>query len=155
VHVAVHVATMDPITALGAANSIVQFVDFATRVVCKGNKIYRSGNGMLQEHEDLSFVTSDLIVMKDNFERLNSDVQRPSKDTADGAMQEIYQAAIVLAEQLLRRLTMACAQGRFRCWKSLRQAIKAVSSKQEVDDMASRLAMFRQQLSLRVLISLR
>jgi hypothetical protein len=146
---------MDPITALGAASSIVQFIDFAAKVVCKGNKIYRSGNGTLQEYEDLNTVTSDLLVMKVNFEQLNQEVQLPAKTDADIATQELFPAMMALAEQLLKRLTMARAQGRFRRWKSLRQAVKAVSSKQEVDDMAAKLSMFRQQLSLRILLSLR
>jgi hypothetical protein len=146
---------MDPITALSVASAIVQFVDFAAKVVCKGNRIYHSGNGILQEHEDLNIVTSDLLVMKVKLEQLNQEVQLPAKTDADIATQELFPAMMALAEQLLKRLTMARAEGRFRRWKSLRQAVKAMSSKQEVDDMAAKLSMFRQQLSLRIMISLR
>src|ERR1700760_3221938 len=146
---------MDPITALSAASCIVQFVDFATKVVCKGHQIYHSGNGILREYEDLNTVTSDLLVMKASFEQLNQEVQHPGQTDADVATQELFPAMMKLAEQLLKRLTMAQAQGRFRRWKSLRQAVKAVSSKQGVDDMAAKLSMFREQLSLRILFTLR
>ena len=59
------------------------------------------------------------------------------------------------AEKLLKKLNMAKAQGRFRRWKSLRQALKSVWSKAEVEEMARILHGFRSELQLRIMISLR
>jgi hypothetical protein len=55
---------MDPITALGVAGTIVQFVDFGIRVVSKSNKIYHSGDGSLAENYDLEKVANDLVVIQ-------------------------------------------------------------------------------------------
>lgn len=43
--------------------------------------------------------------------------------------------------------------GKHRAWKSFRQALKAVSSKEDIDDIMRRLLMFRQQLEFRVMVS--
>ncbi|KIY04090.1 uncharacterized protein Z520_00782 [Fonsecaea multimorphosa CBS 102226] len=135
---------IDPVSALGAASSVLQFLDFAAKVVTKGNQIYRAGDGVLKEHQDLSLVTSDLLLMKTKLEQLGPD------ETVPG---ELLSASSELADRLLRRLNQAQAQGKLRRWKSLRQALKCVCSKKEVDDMANRLAMFRQQIELRLMTS--
>lgn len=57
-----------------------------------------------------------------------------------------------VARTLLEQLNKAKAQGRFRRWKSLRQALKSVTSKSEVDDLAKRLVILRDQFNLRILI---
>jgi hypothetical protein len=48
---------MDPLTALSVAGNIVQFVDFAIRIVAKGNYIYHSSDGYLE------MVTEDLLLL--------------------------------------------------------------------------------------------
>ena len=36
---------LDPLTAIGLAGNIVQFVDFSSKIVGKANKIYESVDG--------------------------------------------------------------------------------------------------------------
>ncbi|KIW97978.1 uncharacterized protein Z519_01562 [Cladophialophora bantiana CBS 173.52] len=135
---------VDPVSAIGVAGSVLQFLDFAAKVVTKGNQIYRTRDGLLQEHQDLNLVTSDLLLMKTKIEKLHPDETIPD---------QLLSASVELARQLLTRLNQAQAQGRLRRWKSLRQAVKCVCSKKEVDDMANRLAMFRDQITLRLMTS--
>lgn len=68
---------------------------------------------------------------------------------------KLLESSNKLARNLLECLNKAKALGRFRRWKSLRQAVKSVSSKGEFDDMANRLSMYRAQFQSRVLSSLR
>lgn len=140
-------------TALGATGSILQFLDFAMKVVTKGNQIYRSGNGMLQEHQDLNLVTSDLLLMKTKLERFRGGAESSQAPENETIPEALLSASTELAKQLLTRLTQAQAQGRLRRWKSLRQALKCVCSKKEVDEMANRLAMYRNQIELRIMTS--
>ena len=146
---------VDPFTALSASAGILQFLDFAAKVVTKGNKIYRSADGILKEHQDLNLVTSDILLMKTKLESLcaNADSSQELEDVI--VPEALLLGSTELAKQLLSRLTQAQAQGRSRRWKSLRQALKCVCSKNEVDDMANRLTMYRNQIELRIMTSVR
>jgi hypothetical protein len=147
---------MDPITALGIAGSIVQFVDFGIKVVSKGNKIYHSGDGTTAENHDLETVVTDLILIQTRLRQslipldaaglLNED---------DQALVHLSATSNEVASALLERLKKVKAQGRFRRWKSFRQALKSISSKEDIDELASRLQKLRDQLELRILIGLR
>lgn len=147
---------MDPITAIGIAGSIVQFVDFGLKVVSKGNHIYRSGDGTLSEDHDLEVLTRDLVLFN---ARMQCALQ-PAEPVAglsqtDQALKDLSATSKELAEKLLERLNMVKAQGRFRRWKSFRQALKSVWSKTQIDEMARRLSLVKEQLQLRILVSLR
>jgi hypothetical protein len=147
---------MDPFTALSIAGCIVQFVDFASKVVSKGNQIYRSNDGSLAENTDLEVVTTDLLLLQAKLKCSLPMGGAASESTAcDPALASLMGASEELAEMLLQRLNMAKAQGRYRRWKSLRQALKSVSSKDEVDGMAKRLSMFREELQTHILVSLK
>ena len=147
---------MDPITGLSLAGTIVQFVDFGLRVVLKGNQIYRSVDGALTENLDLEAVTNDLVVIQTKLQcprPVSGPTPMPSEEVE--AFEKLSIASTKAAGKLLERLNMAKAQGRFRAWKSLRQALKSVWSKSEIDEMANRLQWFRSELQLHLLVSLR
>lgn len=147
---------MEPLAALGVAGAIVQFVEFAGKVISKGNQIYRSGDGSLDENHDLEIVTNDLVVLQTKMDQAaqRGDLEtRPTDD--DVALQRVNAAANELAKTLLIRLNMVKAQGRFRRWKSFRQAIKSVSSQKEIDSLARRLHMLKDELQLQILVSLK
>jgi len=147
---------MDPITALGVAGSIVQLVDFGIKVVSKGNKIYHSGDGSTAENHDLENVANDLVLIHTRLRQSLHPFGAPGPLSEDEqALADLGAASSNVARALLEQLNKAKAQGRFRRWKSLRQALKSVSSKSVVDGLAKRLVVLRDQFNLRVLIGLK
>lgn len=147
---------METLAAVSLAGNIVNFLDFGLKVVSKGREIYRASDGALSENNDLEVVTRDLLVLQTRMERsltsttLAYDLNQPDEDLV-----QLLESSNELARRLLERLNMAKALGRFKRWKSLRQAIKSVSSKTEVDDIASRLTAYRAQFQTRILSSIR
>jgi hypothetical protein len=147
---------MDPITALGVAGSIVQLVDFGIKVVSKGNKIYHSGDGLTAENHDLEIVANDLVLIQTRLRQSLHPLGAPGPLSEDEqALADLGAASTQVAGALLEQLNKAKAQGRLRRWKSLRQALKSVTSKSDVDDLAKRLVILRDQLNLRILIGLK
>ncbi|KAL9029249.1 MAG: hypothetical protein Q9196_002487 [Gyalolechia fulgens] len=147
---------MDPLAGISLAGAILQFVDFGLRVVSKGMQIYRSVDGTLTENVDLEAVTNDLLVIQAKLQCSRPPTGAPSMPSKDAqAFESLRATAAKTAEKLVERLNMVKAQGRFRAWKSLRQALKSVWSKRDIEEMASRLQWFRSELQLRLLISLR
>jgi len=54
---------MDPLTALGLASNVIQIVDVSTRIVSKGQSIYKSADGTLAENMDAEAVATDLNLL--------------------------------------------------------------------------------------------
>ena len=147
---------MDPLTALGVAGNLVQLVEFGVRVLSKGNHIYHSAEGTLEANHDLEKVTTDLLLLQTKLKRswrprnlssaLPEDEQR---------MHDLCVSCDTVAQKLLERLNMVKAQGRHRRWKSLRQALKSVCSKQYIDELSRSLSNYQTQLNVHLLVSLR
>lgn len=147
---------MDPISALGIAGCIVQFVDFGIKIVSKGNKIYHSGDGSLAENHDLELVANDLVVIQTKLRCSLRPLDISGRlSEGDQALGDLSTAADQVAGVLLDRLNKVKAQGRFRRWNSLRQALKSISSKKDIEELASRLNMLRDQVETRVVVGLR
>ncbi|KAH6684057.1 hypothetical protein B0J14DRAFT_555059 [Halenospora varia] len=145
---------MDPLSALSIAAAVVQFVDFGIKVVSKGNQIYRSGDGSLDENHDLEIVTNDLLVLQTKLDQTGQRTDLDGRPTEDEViLRRLSTTANELAKKLLTRLNMVKAQGRFRRWKSFRQAIKSVSSQKEIDSLARRLGLVKEELQMQILIS--
>lgn len=147
---------MEPFTAIGLAASIINIVDFALRVVSKGNKIYHSCDGVHSDHGDLELVANDMLLLQNKLQVASSPFNQKAKlNDDDRALHELSTAANEVAAQLLQKMNKAKVQGRFRRWKSLRQAVKSVWSKPEVDGMATRLTTIKDQIQLRAMVSLK
>lgn len=147
---------MEALSAISLASNIVQFLEFGLRVLSKGKKIYRSVDGALEENLDLEIVTSDLLVMQTKLKStlLSSNHTQLVLDDVK-AFNTLSESCAGLAEKLLERLNMVKVQRRFRRWKSLRQALKIVWSKQDIENMKNILQSFRSEMQTHLLISLR
>jgi hypothetical protein len=147
---------METLAAVGLAGNIVNFLDFGLKVVSKGREIHRANDGALSQNNDLEVVTRDLLLLQTRMERsLTSTTTAYDLNQPDEDLVQLLESSNELARRLLERLNMAKALGRYKRWKSLRQAIKSVSSKAEVDDIASRLTTYRAQFQTRILASIR
>ena len=147
---------MEALSALSLASNIVQFLEFGLRVVSKGNKIYRSVDGILEENLDLEVVTRDLLDMQSKLKctlLASNHTQLASNDAK--SFNTLSEACAGLADRLLEKLNMVKAQGRFRRWKSLRQALKIVWSKQDIENFKNTLQSFRSEMQIHLLVSLR
>ena len=145
---------MDPLTALGLASSVIQVVDFSIRLVSKGVEIYKDGR--LVENVDAEQTTQSL-------KELNGELQRSIQDNrCGGPLSEEDQSLMGLcascesiANELLRKFGQTKVTGKHRKWKSARQALKSVTSKDELEELARKLGMYRGEIILNVTVSLR
>jgi hypothetical protein len=51
---------MDPFTAIGLASSIVQFVDFSTKLINGAREVYNSASGMTEENKSLESIVNEM-----------------------------------------------------------------------------------------------
>jgi hypothetical protein len=102
------------LTALSIAGSVVQFVDFAITVVSKGNRIYRSGDGLSDKHHDLEIVCKDLLMLTAKLELgANKFANSATSSSSNSAIENLSEEAAAIAKQLLEYLNKVKVQGRF------------------------------------------
>lgn len=83
---------LSPLDALSLAGTIIQFVDFGSKVLLQSRQLYESQTGALSVNQELVLVTSDLFA-------LSQKLPNPEKN---GCLTE--------EEKALRKLTVACAE---------------------------------------------
>jgi hypothetical protein len=147
---------LDPLTALSLAGNIIQLVDFSSKLVNKGREIYRAVDVALPENLELEIVAKDLTTLVQrlmNHPGSDGDPSVSFTDPADSELYQICEKCKTTATELLAKLQEVKVKGKHRRWKSFRQALKSVWTKDEVDGLARRLAVFRNQLQFRIMVS--
>ena len=146
----------DPLTALGAASSVVQLIAFSSQLISRGNQIHKSIDGSISENIVLEAVTTDLSNLHLRLEQsLTSGLGSTSFRQNNKALAELISGSSDLAKELLAKLEAVKVRGRHRKWKSARQALRSVWSQSDIDAIALRLQMYRQELEIHILVSLR
>lgn len=171
---------MDPVTALGVAGAVIQFVDFGTKwvskVVSKSGEIY---NAMQEGYAEDRFASIDKILERDANEisiitariqrplRLNASTVTESKEEKDLA--KLCQECTGIAEEIIDHLNglkitahqikndekKKWGSGVGQRIKSLGKAIKAVWTEDKLSNMSERFAMVKRSLEMNVLVSIR
>ena|ERR1700735_2284377 len=138
---------MDPLTAISLASNVVQFVDFAGKIISKSYEFHKSTTGALREHDDVELVAVDL---KRRTERL-----KKCPGPADSDLVKLSGDCYGVAEELLQALQRVTIKGTSTRWKSLRKALRSVWSKEKILELERRLNRFRDQINLVVCVQLR
>jgi len=145
---------MDPLSALSLAATLVQLVDFTSKIVSKGYHIYKAADSALPENATLEYIVTDLQNL--NARLMHHD--RLSCATKDEqALEDLSTSCTMIANEVVSRLNKLKVAGdiKYRKWKSVRQALKSVWNKEELDAMATKLSEYRNQLEFHVLLSLK
>lgn len=145
---------LDPITALGLAGNIVQFVDFSTKLVGKAHEIHSSINGTLAENVNAETVAQTLVVLQSKLRANEQDATSFDDDTGS-LLEGLCKSCDETARELLIILEAFKTQGKRTQWKSMRHAIKSVRGKGAVLEIFQRLHHFRELLEMTILVELR
>lgn len=149
---------MDPFSALSVAANIVQFVACGISIVSKGNQLYQSANGALVENAELEGATVRLKKLSNALrESLDQGLPQDSPAQSDQALQKICEECNAVSQELVGKLEKLKVHENHhhKKWKSFRQALKAVWSKEKIDGIREKLSRLRMELDIHVLISLR
>jgi hypothetical protein len=147
---------LDPLTALSLAGNIIHIVDFSSKLVNKGREIYRAVDGALSENLEIEIVAKDLTTLVQklmNHTGSDGHTSVSSTDLADSELHQICENCKSISTKLLAKLQEIKVKGKHRQWKSFRQALKSVWTKDEIDGLARRLAVFRNQLQFHIMVS--
>lgn len=140
---------LDPITALGIAGNVVQFVDFGLKATSKAREIHRSGSGVLEENIDIEILTADISTVTTKLSTLGTQI------SGHNGLDDICKRCTTAANHLLAALNDLKIQGQKSKIKSVRKALKHQWGKRNVDEMRSKLEGFRDEIQFHVLVDLK
>jgi hypothetical protein len=152
---------MDPLSALSGAANIVQFVAYGFDIVSKGNQLYKSADGALAENIELETASLWLQwpseTVQGTLKQAHQGIPKGLSAQSDQALEKVCEECIAVSKELVEKLEKLKIPGRhpLKKWKSFRQALKSVWSKEKIEEVAQRLANLRMELDTHVVISLR
>jgi hypothetical protein len=143
---------MDPITALGLAANIIDFISFSWGIINGTAEIYRSANGALTENDRIGTVIGDLNRITEDLIKGKS-IQ--GQTTAERAIKELAEDCKDDSDALLKLLEKLKVQGRRTVWKSVKAKFKSLMSADEMDALKKRLQEYRSEITTNLVLILR
>jgi hypothetical protein len=161
-----------PLDALRIAAAVVQFVDFASRIISKGNEYHKSVDGALVENKELEVVAANIqelslrlhhslsskakrALRKNLGSSSDPKTQNQALSSEEQALQTVVLNCETLAAELLEALARLKISGKASRWKSFRQAFKTIWTKEKIEAMLAKLSQARQELVVNLLVVLR
>ncbi|CZT18951.1 uncharacterized protein RCC_04796 [Ramularia collo-cygni] len=134
----------DPLTALGAASAIVQFIDVASKLISTAHGDYNATSGATEQNVHLGSLTGDLQTFCKSLTVTYRD-RAPVADITDQDTKSIIEMAErcrALATKLLKVLEDLKVHGTgvWRSFDAIRQAIRATAKSRHVASMQDALA---------------
>jgi hypothetical protein len=146
---------MDPLSAIGLAANILQFIDFGCQLFRDTKEIHRSTQGTTNENVELRDITQSLS-------RLSQDLSAPVPDSQSPYFQiekEIRTLALQsksIADELIATIPFLDPNATsHRRWRSFLQAIHTVWDKSKISTLRQRLDNIRNILSTQLLALVR
>jgi flagellar motility protein MotE (MotC chaperone) len=140
------------------AANMVQFIVYGINIVSKGNQLYKSTDGALIENVELQEATIRLQQLSRNFDKsLDQSLSQGLRAQNDESIQKICDECKAVSKELVEKLErLKVPEGHpHKKWKSFRQALKSIWTKERIEDIAQRLSQLRIELDSHVLVSLR
>ena len=147
---------LDPLTALGLAGNIVQFVDFGAKLFSSGVEIYQSVDGALPRNAQLTTIVKDLSSLSEGLGGTGKKATAYKLSKDEIALEDLADQCKILADSLLETLQdLTVKHGPHKKWNSFRQALKNAWDEKDIHYAQQRLERFRSQLVVRLVAILK
>ncbi|CZR67736.1 uncharacterized protein PAC_17635 [Phialocephala subalpina] len=132
---------LDPLTVLGLASNILQFLDFTAKLIAGTRAISKSHAGMSEDTAYLRHKAEDITVLIDGFLASGGGTIKLQKE---------LEACKVMAKKLLEALEKLEIKGPKTKWKSFLVALKEIWSEDKINAMSVKLAELHTLFSVHV-----
>lgn len=141
---------LDPIATLSLAATIVQFVDFGSKVISTATELHHSSEGALANNLELSTIISDLSSISNDFSVRSSGQGMHSYNKDELALVDLASQCEELSDKLLHDLDGLNIKKAHTKWASAFQAMLSLWKEAYISEILKRLDGFRNQLVLRL-----
>lgn len=144
---------LSPLDALSVAGTLIQFVDFCSKVLSQTRELYKSKTGALSVNQELELAIADLYVLS---QQLPCPGKCRFKTQDEQTLQKLAVACCTISVEISTKLNRLKAErGKYKKWPSFFQAIKLVWSEDEMRELNQRLSMCRDSLQMHVVAGLK
>jgi hypothetical protein len=143
------IMVLDPLSAIGLAGNIVQFVDFSYKLFSQTQEIYSSATGASKDTEDIFGITIHFreLCVKLSSSTHSSNSSGPYSHNND-SLQTLSRDCLAAADEMIEALNNIRSQGIQSKWGSFRLCLKTVWKQSKIDRMERRLDRYRSQAIL-------
>jgi hypothetical protein len=141
---------MDPLAAVSLAGTILQFIDFSSKLVARTYEVYRSASGATTANEDITTVISDLKEVT-----LDLDVDLPGRGKHEKALKALAAKCVELSAQLLAVLDKLKTSSKHSAWESMRVKWSSMRKSDEIQRIERRLGEYRAEILVRLTFMLK
>lgn len=136
---------MDPLTILGLAASIVQFVDIGHKLVTGVKEVYDSTNGVLTSMEDMKLIADDI-------QNAATEIKGSSPfSQSERAIVNVAQRSLDLANELQQKLKhLEIRPDRSRKVEAARVTLQSFWQRKDIKELDERLSKIYGQLQSRM-----
>jgi hypothetical protein len=140
---------MDPLSVLGLAASIVQFVDFSSKVIDGARDLYHSNQGITSENSDVRLIAADLSALTSNLcARSSQPGQQRNSDQI--ALHGLASQCQIFSEELSAIMEKVTSRDPRSKTEALRVLMQSVRYQKQVRNLKKRLESCRGQLVARI-----
>lgn len=142
---------MDPLSALGLASNIVQFVDYISKLISTTHKLRISPSGTKIEYLELENIALNI----QHLSHLASQEESPRSSILsknDKTLRDLSSQCHEVSNELLSVLKSLEVKGKGERWESFYQALRSEWKKERIQELQLRLDRISSQLGTRVLI---
>ncbi|KAI0889714.1 uncharacterized protein GGS22DRAFT_3110 [Annulohypoxylon maeteangense] len=139
---------MDPLSVFSLAGNILQFIEFATKLLSSSVEIYKSSTGALDTKVALEEIYQRLSNLSRGF------FATPESTASEPALRSIAESCSADCSRLLTVLNgIKVGEDDHRAWKSFRAALKiAWKGEQEIERLTSRLRDHQSAMTLQICV---
>jgi hypothetical protein len=137
---------IDPLTALGLAANVLQFVDFASKLIGGLVVIYKSASAASEDNIVLDIVVRDI-------QRLSGSIV--ALEDFSGTLKELTDESSRISQELLAVLDKLCIKGQKTKWKCFAVAVGGMWKRDKVESMATQLGRMQSQVTVHLQASIR
>jgi hypothetical protein len=139
---------METLPIIGLVGNVVQFVDFGGKLIEKSTELYRSSEGALAGNIDVETATNHLLLHSNK-------LKDAASTTGDNTLKRLCESCKSTADELLAALNKLKVNSQQYKWESIRKALRSVWSKEKIRELEGRLARFREELNLHIIMDLK
>lgn len=134
----------DPMTIVGLAANIAQFIGYGLTLLAKSKEIHQSATGASRDVIDVEIIAQDLsavLVRLKTYEAKRSGV---------APLDKLREGCMIVIKELLKVVEEVRVKGRKSRWKSFKVAVKFLGKKDKIEEWMGKLADFREQFNVHV-----
>jgi hypothetical protein len=138
-----------PFTGIGLAGNIVQFIDYASKLIFSTYEIYKSSSGSSKDHVHLESISMRLLELNRALEPTLA--QNFTEEKAVNELREECRRDTVALLDLIKALKAK----KDSKWSSFRKALKCAWEKERIDQLEKRLKDHRSEIATHLVAVIR